>query len=411
LLFLIIRILLDFTPDAFWRRVNACHLPVVLDYVSEVKKGDGGRVLPGVSPRKAKGLPTSPLRRPTAPKTNNTSETSPNKARTTAQKPLSTHMKMSLYSDTKLFELLAGKRSSPRIRNVILSFLPHRSITALLILNEDWKHALCNDLSWLHARDIGQLEALQEEVGRIAEEDALAKANVAEITRVVAQSGDLVRRSAERVALQTTLCSEAMREYDGEVKLALRSVHALDPAGVAQLRDLEEPSAAVRSVMAVAFSTIVGPDMDASWSSMKQHLFPSSRVLKDCLGRVESGEYEMGDDARQIVGDPNFQAAALGSISAAMLVRTFVTKLARCHDIRCKLEPEWAKLDEFNEILNAAASEVKPLEDDLFQHEKAAKRVARKLLQNQRLCSRYARQLSHMDQPQNREDLAAWAEE
>jgi hypothetical protein len=92
-------------------------------------------------------------------------------------------------------------------------------------------------------------------------------------------------------------------------------------------------------------------------------------------------------------------------------VRTFVTKLARCHDIRCKLEPEWAKLDEFNEILNAAASEVKPLEDDLFQHEKAAKRVARKLLQNQRLCSRYARQLSHMDQPQNREDLAAWAEE
>ena len=44
-------------------------------------------------------------------------------------------MKMSLYSDTKLFELLEKKFAEDTERHTV--FRLHRSITALLILNED----------------------------------------------------------------------------------------------------------------------------------------------------------------------------------------------------------------------------------------------------------------------------------
>ena len=138
--------------------MNACHLPIALKYVSEVKKGEGGRVLPGVSPRTARGQPTSPLRRPTAPKSSK-SETSPNKARVSG-KTLSSHAATTFF-DT-LFAMLLGRRCPVRMRNTVLAFLPHRSINALLVLNVEWRQILRSDLSWLHARDIGQLESLRE---------------------------------------------------------------------------------------------------------------------------------------------------------------------------------------------------------------------------------------------------------
>ena len=186
------------------------------------------------------------------------------------------------------------------MRNTVLAFLPHRSINALLVLNVEWRQILRSDLSWLHARDIGQLESLREGMDDAEQLERQAKEQAEDCKRTVRQSGEFVRRAAERVALQTTICSEGMSEYEREMKLAMRTVHAQDPTGVAELRDLEAPSEPVQLVMSLAFATIFGPDIDASWENMKRHLFPSSKVLKECLGQVQSGDFVVDANVRQL---------------------------------------------------------------------------------------------------------------
>ena len=385
-------------------RVNACHLPIALDYIVEQKKGEGGRVLPGVSPRRAKGLPTSPLRRPMTPKTTK-SELSPNKARVHTR-PISDAF--ALPPDI-LYTFILEHSSTKKAQALLMSFLPCKSLNCLPIVCINWKVALVRNSTWLYACDIGRLEHMREEVSKLEEERIKIKAQVEKARTSVQQSSELVRRSAERVALQTTLCSEAMSDYEKEMKQATRAVYALDPEGVAYLRDLEDPSDSMNLIMSLTFVTIFGDGNDTSWDLMKHHLFPNSKTLKKHLNELKGGNFIVGESVRQALHSPDLDNSTFEGAKAAQLVYTFMNRISNCHDIRERLEPALEKLDDYNILLEEAHQNLSPVEENLHRREAVYKNNNAKLVHLKRICSRYSRQMMHMQQPQNREELSHWS--